>query len=104
MKEFLYYIGFTAIGIILYFIGNLLMGERNEGGKRMILAIAGIISGLLGYYMARHYLGETFPTSCLAILGIGFLGFGVYLFSAALFASQKHVIKLFDGILRGWSP
>jgi hypothetical protein len=106
VKEFFYYVGITVIGIILYFIGNFLIGERNEGGKRMILAIVGIVSGVLGYFTISSY-GDSlfhlkFPDGIFAVLGTVFLGLGVYLFVAALLASQKHIRKLFDGLLSGW--
>jgi hypothetical protein len=110
MKEFfyriLYYIGITIVGIILYFIGNFLTRGRNEGGKRLLLAVIGIISGVLGYLMISLFGGallhKRFPDGLIAILGIVIFGFGVCLFLVAIFASQKRIGKWFYGVLRGW--
>jgi hypothetical protein len=109
MKELFYktlfYIGVTIAGIIFYFIGNLFFGTRNENGKRTVIAIAGIISGVLGFFMTKCFLQDLEKTSSALLgvfLGIIFLGFGVYLFFAALFASQKYIVKIFEGLLRSW--
>ena len=109
MKEFFYkilfYIGVTVVGIILYFIGNFFFGTRNEGGKRTIIAIIGIISGVLGFFMTKCFLEnfEKIPNVLLGVfLGMAVLGFGIYLFFAALFASQKYIVKLFDRLWGAW--
>jgi hypothetical protein len=112
MKEFFYkifyFIGITIVGIIVYFMGNFLIGERNEGGKRLIVALVGIIFGALGYWMISScgdaLLHESFPDGLFAILGIVIFSFGVYLFYVAIFASQNRIKKWFDGILSGWNP
>ena len=74
----------------------------------MIVAVVGIIFGLVGYWSISScgdaLLHERFPDGLYAILGIVIFGFGVYLFLVAIFASQRHIRKWFDGILSGWNP
>jgi len=106
--DILYYVAISIVGIILYFIGNFFFGKRNEGGKRLIVAVVGIIFGVVGYWMisscGNALLNERFPDGLYAILGIMIFGFGVYLFLVALFASQNRINKWFDGVLSGWNP
>ena len=91
LEEILFYVGITAISIVVYFIGNFLFGARNEGGKRTLIAMVGISSGVLGYFMAKYYLENLVSHWLFITIGIVLLGFGAYLFLAALFASQTYI-------------
>jgi hypothetical protein len=102
--EFLLYCGIVAGGGFLYFLGNLIFGFQQLGGKRLISFTAGSISLFFGVGIVLLAFHEAktidFGTIALIGLGIAFLLLGGYCVIVSFFGTNRTIEKVFEGILR----
>jgi drug/metabolite transporter (DMT)-like permease len=105
MNEYIAYLGLVILGFFLFFLGNLLLGKKNNGGKRFVICLAGaFLSGigaiiLLGAYKAGDW-SEAF-TWLVSAGGLSALALGLWWMLWSVKAKNEKVEKVFDSILGG---
>jgi hypothetical protein len=105
MNEYIAYLGLVVLGFFVFALGNLLLGKKQNGGKRFVICLAGaFLTGigaiiLLVVYKAGDW-SEAF-TWCLSVGGLGALASGGYLVVSSVKAKNEKIEKVFDSILGG---
>lgn len=82
----------AIVGAIIYLIGNLLLGRKREGGKRLILCLAGLsswafsacISWLIIPAQFSQWISWSIVGLVLAIGGIALVGLSVFASNEAI--------------------
>jgi hypothetical protein len=102
LSELGIYLAIIAFGGILYFVGNLIFGFQNSGGKRLITFICGAIGGLFSYgiffLLFKELHSIDWQTILLLGIGIFFAAFSIYSIFMSIFGSEEKIAKIFDGI------
>ncbi len=104
-ERLLIYLGILVIGALIYLIGCLAVGSRKEGGKRLVLSVAGsavsvlAAMGILHFYPA--FAAQDYPRAIAVPIAFLFLAFGVSVVAASVFGSTEIVRNLFKAVLRG---
>lgn len=105
-----YYLAYGALllaGILLYGVGNLALGKRRQGGKRLVILIAGLfmigMAGVVGWCVVSLWSDAKSWKGCvgaglLALLGAAGVGGGVHFLFLAFSQNMKKVDKTFDSI------
>jgi hypothetical protein len=106
LKEWLICLAIIAVGWLIFAIGNRVFGRKNEGGKRLLLFVAGLAFGFLGAFLCRESWSaveaEKYPMALVFYLGVGSVAGGVYFFGASIFASGKALDEAFETLLRSF--
>lgn len=96
------YVFIVIVGVILYRIGNLLLGRKGEGGKRLILCLAGLFicafSVCVFWLIIPAQLSQWIPWS---IFGLAFAIGGIALVGLSVFASNEAIRRYFSRFLDG---
>jgi hypothetical protein len=102
LTEFGFYLAILAAGGFLYFVGNLIFGFQNSGGKRLITFVCGAIGGLFSYGICwlayREFNSIDWQTACLLAIGVFFGIFSIYSIFMSFFGSREKIDKIFEGI------
>jgi hypothetical protein len=108
LKEALIEILFGAAillsGALIYFLGNLIFGFQQSGGKRLIVFIVGAVCVLGSVFVFVMASKEETVWNGLILLMLlaGVFGiFGLYATWKSFFASSEAIDKLFDAMLGG---
>jgi len=93
-------IGVLLIAVVAYFLGNLLIGSKRDGGFRAIAFIAGTAFCFLGGIGIKDIgsEGDIFPVIILPIL---LLCFGLFSIGASLFASNQRIRGIINAMTCG---
>jgi len=99
--------GMALIGSLLFFIGQLIFGWKNEGGLRLVVFTTGALMTALGagliYVTCFDPDVQDAPSVWLLPFGAVSLVVGLVQVMASIFASNKRVRSWFDSILSGIS-
>jgi hypothetical protein len=105
MNELVAYLGIVILGILVFALGNLLLGKKKNGGKRFVIFLAGAFLTGLGamIILVASKAGdwsEAF-TWCLSVAGLFGLLIGIWLVASSVKATNEKIEKVFDSILGG---
>jgi hypothetical protein len=105
LKELFFFAIILSAGGLLYFLGNWLFGAANNGGKRLLLFIIGVLVSAMGGGVCVGFVMYeahwTLSVVLALIFGSAFLFFGLYLINMSFFASRDGIAKLFDQVISG---
>ncbi len=94
----------VGVGCLLFAIGNRMFGRKNEGGKRLVLLVAGLAFVLLGLFLCRGsrlaFEVQKYPEAIAFLLGFVTAAFGIYLSGASIFATGKALDNAFEYLKR----
>jgi uncharacterized membrane protein len=103
-EELAFALGLIAVGWLLVLIGNLVLGPKKEGGKRLVLFVCGCGMSALAIFMCRHFLsafaGQDYPAALAFYVGAVFFATGVALLWSAVFSANEKVRSWFEAVLR----
>lgn len=104
-EELVIYLGLLAIGWLLFLLGNLLVGHKREGGKRLVLFAVGGAMAALALTMCRIYwpacAAQMYPAALGFYFGIGLFAIAGVLLGVAAMAANEKVRSWFVGMWRG---
>ena len=105
MNETLSYLGIIILGILVFAIGNLVLGKKRNGGKRFVICLAGAFLTALGTIIIFVAVkagdwNEPF-TWCLSAGALAILPLGIWLTVSGISAKNEKIEKVFDSILGG---
>ena len=105
MNELLAYLGLVFFGILVFALGNLLLGKKGNRGKRFVICLAGAFLAGLGSMIILVACkagdwSEAF-TWCLSAGGLSALAIGVWLMVSSVKAKNEKIEKVFDSVLGG---
>jgi len=97
-------VGVILGGWLLVLLGNLVFGQKKEGGKRLLVFIVGCLAVVLATFMCAHFwpafVSQNYPQALAFCLGGIFVAFGMAFLGASVFCSNETVRACFDIILR----
>ncbi len=53
MSQLLIYTVIIVVGALLFYVGNVVIGKKNRGGKRLVVLVAGLIMAGIGALLVR---------------------------------------------------
>ncbi len=94
--KILFLIGILVIALVVYLLGNLIFGVKRKGGLRSVAFISGVVASGLGGMLVKT-ADKTIATVSGSILAV----FGVYIILVAIFASNRKVEEIVEGLGNG---
>jgi hypothetical protein len=103
--ELLLALGLITVGLLCVMVGNLVLGPKKEGGKRLVVFTCGCGMSAFSVFMCHHFwqafAAQEYPPALGFYLGVASFAVGMALLWTAVFSTNEKVRSWFEAIFRG---